>query len=51
MDMEMRIKLGLVLFVCQQAVENAKLFYRTDLSNKVNDPNTSQRLIGKLSTK
>ena len=29
---------------CQLAVDNAKLSYLTDLGNKVNGPNTSQKI-------
>ena len=33
---------------CQQAVESAKLAYLTNLGNKVNDPNTSQKSYWKI---
>ena len=33
---------------CQQAVESAKLSYLTNLGNKVNDPNTSQKMYWKI---
>ena len=33
---------------CQQAVENAKSTYLTNLGNKVNDPNTSQKSYWKI---
>ena len=43
-------KLGLSLFrgECQQAVENVKSTYLTNLGNKVNDPNTSQKSYWKI---
>ena len=36
---------------CQQEVENAKSSYLTNLGNKVNDPNTSQKLYWKIINK
>ena len=33
---------------CQMAVENAKSDYLTDLGNKLNDPNTSQKSYWKI---
>ena len=33
---------------CHQAVEKAKLSYLTNLGNKVNDPNTSQKSYWKI---
>ena len=33
---------------CQLAVENAKLSYLTNLGNKVNDPNSSQKSYWKI---
>ena len=33
---------------CQLAVDNAKLSYLTNLGNKVNDPNTSQKIYWKI---
>ena len=33
---------------CQQAIENAKSSYLTNLGNKVNDPNTSQKSYWKI---
>ena len=36
---------------CQQAVVKAKLSYLTNLGNKVNDPNTSQKIYWKIINK
>ena len=36
---------------CQQEVENAKSSYLTNLGNKVNDPNTSQKIYWKIINK
>ena len=36
---------------CQLAVDNAKLSYLTHLGNKVNDPNTSQKIYWKIITR
>ena len=33
---------------CQQAIKSAKLSYLSNLGNKVNDPNTSQRCYWKI---
>ena len=46
----MTTKARLVIFrgECQQAVENAKSTYLTNLGNKVNDPNTSQKSYWKI---
>ena len=33
---------------CQHAIENAKSSYLTNLGNKVNDPNTSQKSYWKI---
>ena len=41
-----RTKLGLILFVAN--VENEKLSYLTNLGNKVNDSNTSQKSYWKI---
>ena len=40
---EDKVKLDMFRTECQQAGESAKIFYITNLGNKVNDPNTSQK--------
>ena len=47
---EDKVRLDTFRGECQLVVENAKLSYLTNLGNKVNDPNTSKSLIGKLLT-
>ena len=39
----MRIRLDTFRIECQQAVENAKLTYLTNLGNNVTGPNISQK--------
>ena len=34
---------------CQEAVESTKLTYKTNMGSRLNNPNTHQNLIGKLS--
>ena len=43
-----KTNLGTFHSECQQAVENAKLSYLTNLGNKANDPNTSQKSYWKI---
>jgi len=43
-----KLRLDLFRIECQQAVETAKLTYLTNLGNKVNDVNTSQKLYWKI---
>ena len=45
---EDKVKLDMFCTECQQAVESAKIFYITNLGNKVNDPNTSQKSYWKI---
>ena len=45
---EAKVRLDNFRIECQQAVENAKLSYLTNLGNKVNDPNTSQKTYWKI---
>ena len=45
---EDKVRLDNFRIECQQAVENAKLSYITNLGNKVNDPNTSQKTYWKI---
>ena len=45
---EDKIRLDSFRSECHQAVENAKLSYLTNLGNKVNDPNTSQKSYWKI---
>ena len=48
---EDKVKLDAFRIECQQAVESAKLVYLTNLGNKVNDPNTSQKSYWKISNR
>ena len=48
---EDKIRLDAFRSECQQEVENAKSSYLTNLGNKVNDPNTSQKLYWKIINK
>ena len=43
-----RARLDIFRFECQQAVEDAKLSYFTNLGNKLNDPDTSQKSCWKI---
>ena len=45
---EDKVRLDTFRIGCQQAVESAKLAYLTNLGNKVNDPNTSQKSYWKI---
>ena len=45
---EDKVRLDNFRIECQQAVENAKLSYLTNLGNKVNDPNTFQKTYWKI---
>ena len=45
---EDKVRLDNFRIECQQAVENAKLSYLTNLGNKVNDLNTSQKTYWKI---
>ena len=45
---ENKVKLDMFRTECQQAVESAKIFYMTNLGNRVNDPNTSQKSYWKI---
>ena len=47
---EDKVRLDAFRIECQQAVESAKLAYLTNLGNKVNDPNTSQKSYWKIIT-
>ena len=42
------VRLDAFRIECQQAVESAKLVYLTNLGNKINDPNTSQKSYWKI---
>ena len=48
---EDNVRLDTFHIECQQAVENPKLSYLTNLGNKVNDPNTSQKTYWKIINK
>ena len=48
---EDKARLGTFRSECQQAIENAKSSYLTNLGNKVNDPNTSQKSYWKIINK
>ena len=43
-----KVRLDAFCIECQQAVESAKLVYLTNLGNKINDPNTSQKSYWKI---
>ena len=43
-----KVRLDAFRVECQQAVETAKLFYLTNLGNKVNNPGTSQKSYWKI---
>ena len=45
---EDKVRLDTFRIGCQQDVESAKLAYLTNLGNKVNDPNTSQKSYWKI---
>ena len=45
---EDKVRLDAFRVECQKAVESAKLSYLTNLGNKVNDPNTSQKSYWKI---
>ena len=45
---EDKARLDIFRTECHQAVENAKLSYLTNLGNKVNNPNTSQKSYWKI---
>ena len=45
---EDKVRLDTFRIECQHAVENAKLSYLTNLSNKGNDPNSSQKTFWKI---
>ena len=45
---EYKVRLGAFRIECQQAVESAKSSYLTNLSNKVNNPGTSQKSYWKI---
>ena len=48
---EDKVRLDAFRSECQQEVENAKSSYLTNLGNKVNDPNTSQKIYWKIINK
>ena len=48
---EDKVRLDAFRIECQQAVESAKLAYSTNLGNKINDPNTSQKSYWKIINK
>ena len=48
---EDKVRLDSFRSECQQEVESAKLSYLTNLGNKVNDPNTSQKIYWKIINK
>ena len=48
---EDKVRLDAFRSECQQEVENAKSSYLTNLGNKVNDPNTSQKIFWKIINK